>query len=52
VVGVLDDNGYLANYGADGDLRRNIFRLLDLTAGGSDDTRPGDQHRIPAAEGL
>ena len=33
VVGVLDDNGYLAGIVTDGDLRRNMAGLLDLTAG-------------------
>jgi arabinose-5-phosphate isomerase len=33
VVGVLDDNGYLAGIVTDGDLRRNMDGLLDLTAG-------------------
>ncbi len=33
VVGVLDDDGYLAGIVTDGDLRRNMDGLLDLTAG-------------------
>lgn len=33
VVGVLDDNGYLSGIVTDGDLRRNMAGLLDLTAG-------------------
>ncbi|AGI74634.1 arabinose5-phosphate isomerase KdsD [Octadecabacter arcticus 238] len=33
VVGVLDNNGYLAGIVTDGDLRRNMAGLLDLTAG-------------------
>jgi arabinose-5-phosphate isomerase len=33
VVGVLDDNGYLCGIVTDGDLRRNMAGLLDLTAG-------------------
>lgn len=33
VVGVLDDNGYLKGIVTDGDLRRNMAGLLDLTAG-------------------
>ena len=33
VVGVLDDNGYLAGIVTDGDLRRNMAGLLDLNAG-------------------
>jgi arabinose-5-phosphate isomerase len=33
VVGVLDDNGYLVGIVTDGDLRRNMAGLLDLTAG-------------------
>jgi len=33
VVGVLDDNGYLSGIVTDGDLRRNMEGLLDLTAG-------------------
>jgi len=33
VVGVLDDNGYLTGIVTDGDLRRNMSGLLDLTAG-------------------
>ena len=33
VVGVLDDDGYLSGIVTDGDLRRNMAGLLDLTAG-------------------
>ncbi len=33
VVGVLDDNGQLCGIVTDGDLRRNMAGLLDLTAG-------------------
>ena len=33
VVGVLDDDGYLAGIVTDGDLRRNMVGLLELTAG-------------------
>ncbi|MEN8917605.1 MAG: KpsF/GutQ family sugar-phosphate isomerase [Octadecabacter sp.] len=33
VVGVLDDAGYLTGIVTDGDLRRNMAGLLDLTAG-------------------
>ncbi|MDE0968408.1 MAG: KpsF/GutQ family sugar-phosphate isomerase [Octadecabacter sp.] len=33
VVGVLNDNGYLSGIVTDGDLRRNMAGLLDLTAG-------------------
>lgn len=33
VVGVLDDDGYLAGIVTDGDLRRNMAGLLDLKAG-------------------
>lgn len=33
VVGVLDDKGYLIGIVTDGDLRRNMAGLLDLTAG-------------------
>ena len=33
VVGVLDDNAYLTGIVTDGDLRRNMAGLLDLTAG-------------------
>lgn len=33
VVGVLDDTGYLCGIVTDGDLRRNMSGLLDLTAG-------------------
>ncbi|MDB4122059.1 KpsF/GutQ family sugar-phosphate isomerase [Octadecabacter sp.] len=33
VVGVLDDQGYLCGIVTDGDLRRNMAGLLDLTAG-------------------
>lgn len=33
VVGVLDDDGYLSGIVTDGDLRRNMEGLLDLTAG-------------------
>ena len=33
VVGVLDDQGYLYGIVTDGDLRRNMAGLLDLTAG-------------------
>ena len=33
VVGVLDDTGYLSGIVTDGDLRRNMAGLLDLTAG-------------------
>ncbi|MDB0061654.1 KpsF/GutQ family sugar-phosphate isomerase [Octadecabacter sp.] len=33
VVGVLDDQGYLCGIVTDGDLRRNMTGLLDLTAG-------------------
>ncbi|PHQ85917.1 MAG: KpsF/GutQ family sugar-phosphate isomerase [Thalassobium sp.] len=33
VVGVLDDEGYLCGIVTDGDLRRNMNGLLDLTAG-------------------
>ena len=33
VVGVLDDAGYLSGIVTDGDLRRNMAGLLDLTAG-------------------
>jgi arabinose-5-phosphate isomerase len=33
VVGVLDDDGYLGGIVTDGDLRRNMAGLLDLTAG-------------------
>ncbi|MEL6958433.1 MAG: KpsF/GutQ family sugar-phosphate isomerase [Pseudomonadota bacterium] len=33
VVGVLDENGYLAGIVTDGDLRRNMVGLLELTAG-------------------
>jgi len=33
VVGVLDDNGYLSGIVTDGDLRRRMAGLLDLTAG-------------------
>jgi arabinose-5-phosphate isomerase len=33
VVGVLDDAGYLVGIVTDGDLRRNMSGLLDLTAG-------------------
>ncbi|MCL4128610.1 UNVERIFIED_CONTAM: hypothetical protein GTU68_014625 [Idotea baltica] len=33
VVGVLDDIGYLSGIVTDGDLRRNMAGLLDLTAG-------------------
>ncbi|MGJ8610730.1 MAG: KpsF/GutQ family sugar-phosphate isomerase [Octadecabacter sp.] len=33
VVGVLDDNGYLSGIVTDGDLRRKMDGLLDLTAG-------------------
>ena len=33
VVGVLDDAGYLSGIVTDGDLRRNMTGLLDLTAG-------------------
>lgn len=33
VVGVLDENGELAGIVTDGDLRRNMVGLLDLTAG-------------------
>lgn len=33
VVGVLDDEGYLCGIVTDGDLRRNMDGLLDLTAG-------------------
>ncbi len=33
VVGVLDDNGYLSGIVTDGDLRRRMSGLLDLTAG-------------------
>lgn len=33
VVGVLDDDGYLSGIVTDGDLRRNMTGLLDLTAG-------------------
>jgi arabinose-5-phosphate isomerase len=33
VVGVLDNNGYLAGIVTDGDLRRNMAGLLDLNAG-------------------
>jgi arabinose-5-phosphate isomerase len=33
VAGVLDNNGYLSGIVTDGDLRRNMAGLLDLTAG-------------------
>lgn len=33
VVGVLDDDGYLSGIVTDGDLRRNMAGLLELTAG-------------------
>lgn len=50
VVGVLDDNGDLAGIVTDGDLRRNMTGLLDLTAGQVMTKSPGTIGTMSLAE--
>ncbi len=50
VVGVLDDDGYLTGIVTDGDLRRNMAGLLDLTAGEVMTKSPSTIHPAALAE--
>ena len=50
VVGVLDEDGYLAGIVTDGDLRRNMAGLLDLTAGEVMTKSPSTIHPAALAE--
>ena len=50
VVGVLDEDGYLTGIVTDGDLRRNMAGLLDLTAGEVMTKSPSTIHPAALAE--